>query len=77
MTPIEWLIDQLEENGINHLDLAYEVIQKAKEMYEQERKTLYTEEQVREAIDRARNYNDGWVETENEIIKSLKQPKKD
>jgi hypothetical protein len=43
--------------------------------YNTAKETLYTEEQVREAIDRARNYNDGWVETENEIIQSLKQPK--
>jgi len=43
--------------------------------YNKAKETLYTEEQVRDAIDRARNYYDGWVETENEIIQSLKQPK--
>jgi hypothetical protein len=47
----------------------------AKWVNEIAKETLYTEEQVREAIDRARNYNDGWVETENEIIQSLKQSK--
>jgi hypothetical protein len=43
------------------------------EGYTKAKETLYTEEQVRKAIDRARNYNDGWVETENEIIQSLKK----
>ena len=37
--------------------------------------TLYTEEQVREAIEDARDYT-GYVNTD-EVIKSLKQPKKD
>ena len=26
-TAVEWLIEQLEDNGIDHLDLAYEIIE--------------------------------------------------
>jgi hypothetical protein len=37
------------------------------------KETLYTEEQVKNSIERARNYNDGWVESEDEIIQSLKE----
>ena len=89
VAPIDWLINQLENHivlsahnklGTNRtgdyrigLRKAIDFCHQAKEMESKE--TLYTEEQVREAIDRARNYNDGWVETENEIIQSLKQPK--
>ena len=58
------------------LDDFYE---QAKEMHKAERETLYTEEQVREAIEMARSRT-GYVSyeyTENEIIQSLKQTKKD
>ena len=36
MTSVEWLINQLEDNGIDHLDLAYEIIEQAKEIHKQE-----------------------------------------
>ena len=60
-----------DSDGYNEYDIwkAYQA------GYNEAKSTLYTEEQVRDAIDRARNYYDGWVETENEIIQSLKQPK--
>lgn len=31
-TASEWLVNELANNGISHLDLAYEIIEKAKEM---------------------------------------------
>jgi hypothetical protein len=31
-TAVEWLIDELTDNGIDYLDLAYEIIEKALEM---------------------------------------------
>jgi hypothetical protein len=31
-TAVEWLIEELTNNGINHLDLAHEIIEQAKEM---------------------------------------------
>jgi hypothetical protein len=36
MTAIEWLIDELTDNGIEYLDLAYEIIKQAKEMEKQQ-----------------------------------------
>jgi hypothetical protein len=36
MTAVEWLIDELTDNGIEYLDLAYEIIEKAKEMEKQQ-----------------------------------------
>ena len=36
MTAVEWLIDELTDNGIPHLDLAYEIIEQAKEMEKQQ-----------------------------------------
>jgi hypothetical protein len=36
MTAVEWLIDELKDNGIEYLDLAYEIIEKAKEMEKQQ-----------------------------------------
>lgn len=50
------------------------LIKKIKEVL-QAKENTYTEEQLKEVIDRARNYNDGWVENEKEIIESLNQPK--
>ena len=35
-TAIEWLIDELTDNGIEYLDLAYEIIEQAKEMEKQQ-----------------------------------------
>jgi hypothetical protein len=35
-TAVEWLIDELTDNGIDYLDLAYEIIEKAKEMEKQQ-----------------------------------------
>ena len=31
-TAVEWLIDELTDNGIDYLDLAYVIIRQAKEM---------------------------------------------
>jgi hypothetical protein len=35
-TAVEWLIDELTDNGIDYLDLAYEIIEQAKEMEKQQ-----------------------------------------
>ena len=35
-TAVEWLIDELTDNGIEYLDLAYEIIKQAKEMEKQQ-----------------------------------------
>jgi len=35
-TAVEWLIDELKDNGIDYLDLAYEIIEQAKEMEKQQ-----------------------------------------
>ena len=35
-TAVEWLINQLTDNGIEYLDLAYEIIEQAKEMEKQQ-----------------------------------------
>jgi hypothetical protein len=36
MTSVEWLIDELKDNGIDYLDLAYEIIEKALELEKQQ-----------------------------------------
>jgi hypothetical protein len=68
MKVIQWLIEQFKI--YIYLPSIYQKgfidgFNKAKE-------TLFTKEQVREDIDMARNYNDGWIQTEDEIIQSLK-----
>jgi hypothetical protein len=35
-TAVEWLIDELTDNGIDYLDLAYEIIERAKEIEKQQ-----------------------------------------
>jgi phosphoribosyl-ATP pyrophosphohydrolase len=35
-TAVEWLVDELTDNGISHLDLAYKIIEQAKEMEKQQ-----------------------------------------
>jgi hypothetical protein len=84
--PIDWLINQLENHivlsahnkiGTNRtgdyrigLRKAIDFCHQAKEMKAKE--TLYTEEQVREAMDFARGHN---KMTDTQFIQSLKQPK--
>jgi hypothetical protein len=43
MTAVEWLIDELKDNGIDYLDLAYEIIEKAKELEKQQIKNAYNQ----------------------------------
>jgi hypothetical protein len=50
MTAVEWLINQLTDNGIEYLDLAYEIIEQAKEIEEQQIKKMYSEEEVKKAF---------------------------
>jgi hypothetical protein len=45
-TAVEWLIDELTDNGIEYLDLAYEIIEQAKEMEKQQIEKMYSEEEV-------------------------------
>ena len=71
MTSIEWLKQEYKVSGIL-TDLDFE---QAKEMHKQEQETLYTDEQVREAMVKARLYKSS--ENADIIIQSLKQPKKD
>jgi hypothetical protein len=76
-TSIEWLEKELKERY--SLINSEPLFEQAKEMRKAERETLYTEEQVREAIEMARSRT-GYVSyeyTENEIIQSLNQSKKD
>jgi hypothetical protein len=75
MTSIEWLVN--ETYGLIDCKESYfdRIVEKAKEKYNAEQETLYTEEQVREAIEDARDIL-SHVNTD-EVIKSLKQPKKD
>ena len=75
MTSIEWLREELwQQFKWQFSDNIFEV---AKEMHKQEMETLYTEKQVREAIEMARFYFVKKEYTNDEIIQSLKQPKKD
>jgi hypothetical protein len=42
-TAVEWLIDELKDNGIDYLDLAYEIIEQALEMEKQQIIDAYIE----------------------------------
>lgn len=42
-TAVEWLIDELKDNGIRYLDLADEIIQQALEMEKQHIKDAYVD----------------------------------
>jgi hypothetical protein len=35
-TAVAWLVDALTDNGISHLDLAYEIIEQAEKVFEQQ-----------------------------------------
>jgi len=84
MTSIDYLFNELWEAPKDKLTW-HSILNKAKEMHKQEIETLYTEEQVREAINLARVKNDRYNfhikpllrYSPDEIIQSLKQPKKD
>jgi hypothetical protein len=82
MTSIEWFREKLH----NDYGLAFSdnLFKQAKEMHKAEQESLYTEEQVREALFYALNVNRTTccttITTDSivrEAIKSIKQPKKD
>jgi hypothetical protein len=82
MTSIEWLIQQIADRDYNNLPTwIYDLCSKSKEMYNAEQDNKFTEEQVREAMtlailkyDSNEPLNKEFIEN---IIQSLKQPKKD
>jgi hypothetical protein len=43
MTAVEWLVNELKDNGIEYLDLAYEIIEQAKKMEKQQIIDAYIE----------------------------------
>ena len=84
MTSIEWLIKELytEMNMSGDGRVLNEILDEAKEIHKAEQENKFTEEQVAEAIEMAREYREYPFEKEyeystNEILQSLKQPKKD
>ena len=50
-TAVEWLIEELNDNGFSHLDLATDIIEQAKEMEMQ---------QIMDAVNFGNAYN-GWA----------------
>jgi tRNA threonylcarbamoyladenosine modification (KEOPS) complex Cgi121 subunit len=77
MTSIEWLVNVVQ-SCIAPNYIPKEIIEKAKEMHKAEQESLYTEEQVREALSESfKASQEGYNITSDEIIQSLKQPKKD
>ena len=50
-TAVEWLIEELNDNGFSHLDLATDIIKQAKEM---------EKEQIIDAFDTGRRKGD-WI----------------
>lgn len=36
MRAVKWLVDELTDNGVQHLDLAHEIIEKAEELEQQQ-----------------------------------------
>jgi hypothetical protein len=59
MTAVEWLIDELTHNGIEYLDLAYEIIEKAKEMEKEQIKKMFSDEEVLDLLAKFRRENRG------------------
>jgi hypothetical protein len=66
-------VEKVNSDCLNSTFIRKELIDEAKEMYKKEMEILYTEEQVREAIQKARHS----YAVSNDIIQSLKLPKKD
>jgi len=52
MTAVEWLVNELKDNGIPYLDLAYEIIEQALEMEKQQAERSYSKEEVDDLLDR-------------------------
>ena len=42
-TAVEWLLEELNDNGFSHLDLATDIIKQAKEMEKQQIKQAYND----------------------------------
>jgi hypothetical protein len=42
-TAVEWLIEELNDNGFSHLDLAADIIEQAKEMEKENIKQAYND----------------------------------
>jgi hypothetical protein len=77
MNSIELLIEQITLEYKKHLpDWEFPNKEYYVEMHKAETKNLYTEEQLREVIEYCK-YNRAFDYNSEEILKSLKQPKKD
>jgi hypothetical protein len=73
-------VRKMVDDEIKELKITLDKVAHYRMGYNRAKETLYTEEQVREAIDMARKDNSPlfvWDFTIDEIIQSLKQPKKD
>jgi flagellar assembly factor FliW len=55
-TAVQWLIDELTDNGIDYLDLAYVIINQAKEMEKQQIMEAYDYGQAIPPFDYAEKY---------------------
>ena len=92
MTPKEWLIKELKKGWSDEeVDYIFELFEQAKQMELKAKENTYTEEQVREAIEKTTNFEIGIVAQQEatfapsfvrgvewfkeKIIQSLKQPK--
>lgn len=80
-TSIEWLVKSLSDRMYIHCpDFGHTIIDKlveqAKEMQKAEQENLYTEEQVREAINMCHQYIFGYNLIESKIIEIIKSLKK-
>ena len=75
MTQIELLEEELQKLEVKYISMILEYRKEKRLIFEKAKETLYTEEQVREAMAKARLYKSS--ENADIIIQSLKQPKKD
>ena len=78
MTQIELLEEELQKLEVKYISMILEYRKEKRLIFEKAKETLYTEEQVREVVKMAqtRKYNSHFYNAD-EIIQSLKQPKKD
>ena len=81
MTHVELLEEELQKLEVKYISMILEYRKEKRLIFDKAKETLYTEEQVREAIELGReiDYNgtNDYTYSDNEIIQSLKQPKKD
>ena len=70
-TPVEWIIDQIQNHVHHTIRIPGEYVERAKQMEKEQKETLYTKEELLKAMEFARTFSSAMKD--EDFIQSLRQ----